>query len=54
MMHHHFRRGTKVFVILTNGTKFYDTFIESGSKGMILRNNGRILHKAIRSITIKR
>lgn len=39
MVHHNFKKGTKVLVILKNGTKIVDKYHSSKGHYLILENN---------------
>jgi hypothetical protein len=53
-VHTDFRRGQKVFVVMKDGTKFVDKYIEQKSKVIIFENSGRVSLRKIRSNTIFR
>ena len=52
--HTWFRRGTKVFVILTDGQKFRDKFVDKKNTAVILLGRGKVPIADIRSMTIFR
>lgn len=54
MIHTDFKKGTKLFVIRKNGTKFIDKFVEKKRAVIIFKNYNRIKIKDLRSITIYR
>ena len=53
MIHREFKRGTTVFVILRDGTKFVDQYVETKSGKIILKEHVCEIAK-VRSITIYR
>lgn len=53
-LHYDFRKGTSVFVILKDGTKYVDKFVESKGSRVKLRDTGFIPYAKIRSIGINR
>lgn len=53
MLHHNFRKGQRIFIILNNGIKIVDRFMYSKSKYIELEKQN-IHWKDIRSITIRR
>lgn len=54
MIHTDFKKGTKLFVIRKDGTKFIDNFVEKKSATIIFKNYNRINIKNLRSVTIYR
>ena len=51
MLHHEFRKGQKVFIILKNGQQIIDKFVATKGNYLICENS-RYAWKAIRSSTI--
>jgi hypothetical protein len=52
--HSHYRKGKRLFIILRDGTKLVDKFVERIAKGIMLEQNGVIPMSKIRSITFNR
>jgi len=53
MVHHNFKRGTTVFVILKDGSRFTDKYLETKSGRLILAQHTCVITQ-VRSITIYR
>ena len=52
--HSWFRTGQRIMIILRNGGRYIDKFVEKKSGCMILCDHGRVQLKDIRSATIYR
>lgn len=52
--HTHFTAGKRVLVILNDGSKHVDKFVERLSKFVVLESLGRVPVKRLKSITIYR
>jgi hypothetical protein len=52
VLHSAFRKNKKVFVIMKNGRKIIDRFIDKCSGSIILKENGKVGLSEIRSATI--
>lgn len=48
------KKGKRVIVTLTNGTRILDKFVEKKSKGIILEENGFVNGQKIRAFSIYR
>lgn len=53
MIHHGFKKGKRVFLILKSGEKIIDKFVDSNSNYIILEN-GKYNWKDIRATTINK
>lgn len=53
MIHHGFKKGKRVYVVLNNGQEIIDKFVDSTSQYLILENN-KIKWKDIRCTTINK
>ncbi len=53
MIHHGFKKGKTVLVILKNGEQFTGKFLDSNSKSLVL-DNGKYLWSDIRATTINK
>ena len=53
MIHHGFKKGKRVYIVLNNGQEIIDKFVDSTSQYLILENN-KIKWKDIRCTTINK
>jgi hypothetical protein len=54
MPHTHFPKGAHVFIILRDGRKFEDVFVDRIQKHVVLRHSGKVRLAAIRSMSYRR
>ena len=54
MLHNQVYRGKKVLIIMRNGDKFIDQYLDTHNKKLEFKNSGRIEKNLIRSMTIYR
>ena len=53
MIHHEFKRGTPILIILKNGEYIIDKFMDNFAKGIICKKT-KVKYEDCRSITIYR
>lgn len=54
MIHHNFRKGQRLFVIMRDGSKIIGKFSQKKSKGIMLESGELVRYIDVRSITILR
>lgn len=54
MIHHNFRKGQPIFIILKDGRKVMGKYLEKHSKGIMLNSKILIKYEDMRSATIWR
>ena len=54
MLHHNFRKGQPLFVIMRNGDKIIGKYLQKKSKGIMLESGDFVSYADARSITILR
>lgn len=52
--HTSFHKGTRVFVILRDGSSFRDKYVERTARAVKFKIHGLVLNKSLRSVSIAR